>query len=132
MNNQKSCTNCPANTFNPDTESKTPSDCEKCPQDAISPAGSSSCTSQATTCNSSSPQCCWVKRIYQLMGKTTSFFSDTAAACCSYLDSAPQFSGIPGVNCTSIGNVTGINWGSSSLIGSIPEDFENLKNLQIL
>jgi hypothetical protein len=126
------CTSCSANTYNPNTGSSSISDCEACPINAISPAGSSSCTSQAATCDSSSPECCWVKRIYQLMGQTTLVSATSATDCCSYLDGTHQSSGIPGVNCTSIGNVTGINWGSSSLIGSITEDFENLKNLKIL
>jgi hypothetical protein len=66
------------------------------------------------------------------MGKTTLVSTTSATACCSYLGVTLQTSGIPGVSCTSIGSVTGINWGSSSLIGSITEDFENLKNLKIL
>jgi len=91
-----------------------------------------------TTCTSSSPECCWVKRSWQLMGETTSVSSTNATACCNYLDLTTQIllttqtSGIPGVYCTSTGNVTGIMWWSESLQGSIPADLSNLVNLQSL
>ena len=73
--------------------------------------------------NSKSPQCCWVIRSWQKMGKTTSVNSTDAKACCS---------GIPGVTCTSAGIVTEINWMSRGLVRSIPAVLGNLRNLQRL
>jgi len=84
---------------------------------------------QAVTCDSSSPQCCWVVRIWQLMGKTTSVSITNATACCYALGSTTQTLGIPGVTCTSDGTVTKIYWSSKVLTGSIPPEIGNLMNL---
>jgi hypothetical protein len=96
----------------------------------ISPASS-------TTCYSTSPQCCWVKRSWELMGKTTSVDPTSPTACCNYVVSSTgttiiQNSGIPGVWCTSTGTVTEIYWSGQSLQGRIPSKLESLVNLQYL
>jgi hypothetical protein len=97
----------------------------------ISPADSQT---SSTTCSSTSPQCCWVKRSWELMGKTTSVSSTSATAYCNYVVSSTgttttQSSGIPGVYCTSTGIVTEIRWGSQSLRNSIPSSLANLRSL---
>ena len=66
------------------------------------------------------------------MGKTTSVNANSATACCYYLGSATQSSGIPGVTCTLTGNVTKIYWFGKSLNNSIPAELGNLTNLQDL
>jgi len=86
----------------------------------------------AASCTSSSPQCCWVVRSYQLMGRTTSVSSTSSTACCRNLGSTTQTSGIPGVTCTSTGTVTGIQWVKFALPGIIPSDIGNLVNLTYL
>ena len=85
-----------------------------------------------TTCTSTSPQCCWVKRSWELMGKTTSVSSTSATACCYYVGSTTQTSGIPGIYCTSDGIVTEIEWYGQSLRNSIPSSIGKLVNLQSL
>jgi len=89
----------------------------------------SSAEAQATTCGTSSPQCCWVKRIWQLMGKTTALSSTSADGCCSNI--VGDTFGIPGVTCTTSTprKVTEINWGPLTLTGSIPEDIGKLVDL---
>ena len=82
-----------------------------------------------TTCTATSPECCWVKRSWQLMGKTTTVSSTSSTACCYYLGSTTQTSGIPGVTCTSTGIVTEINWGYYSLQGPTPAELANLVSL---
>ena len=88
----------------------------------------------AVTCDSSSYQCCWVRRIWELLGRTTSVSSTSSTACCSYLGSTTQTSAIPGVNCTSDGTVIQIVWTNRSpkLSGPLPPEIGNLVNLQIL
>jgi hypothetical protein len=85
----------------------------------------------AVTCTSSSPQCCWVRRIWELLGRTTSVSSTSSTACCSYLGSTTQTSAIPGVNCTSDGTVIQIVWTNRSpkLSGPLPPEIGNLVNL---
>jgi hypothetical protein len=100
----------------------------------ISPADAQT---SSTTCTSTSPQCCWVKRSWQLMGRTTSVSATHATACCNYVVSSTgtttnQTSGIPGVNCTSTGIVTQITWAAQSLRYSIPTELGNLRNLTTL
>jgi hypothetical protein len=95
----------------------------------ISPADSQT---SSTTCTSTSPQCCWVKRSWELMGKTTSVSSTSATACCNYVVSKTQRSGIPGVRCTSTGIVTEINWWDLGLVNSIPAELFSLTNLTVL
>jgi hypothetical protein len=100
----------------------------------ISPADAQT---SSTSCTSTSPQCCWVKRSWQLMGRTTSVSSTSATACCRTLVSSTgttttQTTGITGVKCTSTGTVTELNWYNQSLQGSIPTEISNLKNLQWL
>ena len=88
----------------------------------------------STICSSTSPQCCWVKRSWQLMGKTTSVSSTSSTACCYYLVSSTgttttQTSGIPGVNCTSTGKVTEIKWNGQGLKYSFPTELSKLVDL---
>jgi len=90
----------------------------------ISPA-----QAQAVSCDSSSPQCCSMKRIWELMGQTTLVDHTNATACCYYLDSTTQTSGIPGVTCTSDGTVTMIDWNGQTLTGTIPSEIGNLTSL---
>jgi hypothetical protein len=79
----------------------------------ISPA-----KAQTKTCDSSSPQCCWVVRIWQLMGKRTSVLSTSSTGCCF----------MSGVTCSGSKVIT-IDWNNRNLTGSIPSDIENLVNL---
>ena len=80
--------------------------------------------SQAT-CDSNSPQCCWVVQSWQLMGKTIpTGISSTDNSCCT----VPM----TGVTCDSSNKVININWYSKGLSGSIPADIGNLTSLQIL
>jgi hypothetical protein len=100
----------------------------------ISPADAQT---SSTTCTSSSPQCCWVKRSWQLMGKDNLVDPTHRTACCYYLVSSTgttttQRSGISGVSCTSTGIVTRIRWGSNGLKGSIPTELANLRDLELL
>ncbi len=76
-----------------------------------------------------SPECSSVVLSWQLMGQTTSVSSTSATDCCYYLGTTTQIDGIPGVTCTSTGNVTGINWGSQALRNSIPTEIGTLPNL---
>jgi len=104
----------------------------------ISPADAqTSSTSCSSTSTPPSPQCCWVKRSWQLMGKTTSVSSTSSTACCYYLVSSTgtittQASGIPGVTCTSSGTVTELKWNGQALRYSIPTELSNFKNLTYL
>jgi hypothetical protein len=87
---------------------------------------------QSTSENSSvtcTSDCCRVTYIWQKMGKTTTVDPTSATACCYYLGSKTQSSGIPGVNCTSKGTVTMINWNRQGLSGPIPPEIGNLVNL---
>jgi len=93
----------------------------------ISPA-----EAQTVSCTTSSPQCCWVVRIWQLMGKTTLVDHTNATACCNTLGSTTQTSGITRVTCSSTGQVTKIDWRMNSLTGNIPADIGQLKSLQYL
>ena len=95
----------------------------------------------ADTCTSSSRQCCWVRRMWELMGKTAPIVESPThgTACCKYLLSAlgallsTQTNGIPGVYCALNGDVVAINWASQSLTGAIPpETIGNLINLDYL
>ena len=70
------------------------------------------------SCSSSSPDCCWVVRVWQLMGKSTSVSSASLTNCCS----------MTGVTCSNAA-VTILSWNSKGLSGSIPSDIGNLKNL---
>ena len=76
--------------------------------------------SQAT-CTSSSPDCCWVVRIRQLMGKTTSVSPTSSTACCS----------MAGVTCSG-SSIIVINWENNGLKGSIPPSIGNLTSLENL
>jgi hypothetical protein len=84
------------------------------------------------TCGPTSPQCCTVVRIRQLIGKATTVSSTNATACCYTLGTKTQSSGIWGVNCTSDGTVTQIVWWRTLLTGSIPPEIGNLVNLTLL
>ena len=79
----------------------------------------SSTEGQVATCISTSPQCCWVVRIWQLMGQTTSVSPTSSTACCT---------GIPGVTCSS-STVTELNWAGRALINQIPAAIGNLRKL---
>ena len=70
-------------------------------------------------CTSTSPQCCWVVRIWKLMGKTTNVSPTSSTACCS----------MTGVTCSG-SSIIGINWESNSIINSIPPSIGNLTSLQ--
>ena len=70
------------------------------------------------SCTSASPQCCWVVRSWQLMGKSTSVSSTSSTACCS----------MSGVSCSG-SSVTGINWDSKYLTGTIPAELGKLTSL---
>jgi hypothetical protein len=76
-----------------------------------------------------SPECSSVVESWKKMGKTTSVSATSATACCYYVGSTTQTSGIPGVRCNSIGIVTEINWGSQGLRYSIPLELGNLPKL---
>jgi hypothetical protein len=93
----------------------------------ISPA-----KAQAVTCGPISPQCCWVRRSWQLMGKTTTVDPTSATACCYTLGTTKQTSGMAGVTCTSAGTVTKIDWTNKGLTGSIPPEIGNLTDLNYL
>jgi hypothetical protein len=86
---------------------------------AISPAGADS--APRVSCKSSSLECCWVIRSWELMGQTTSVSSTNPTGCCK----------MGGVTCSG-SNVTEINWAFKNLGGQIPIDILNLVNLQIL
>ena len=76
--------------------------------------------SQAT-CTSTSPDCCWVIRSWQWMEKSTNVSPNSSTACCS----------MEGVDCS--GHfVTKIDWKDKGLVGSIPREIGNLKNLREL
>jgi hypothetical protein len=89
-------------------------------------------TTAAKGRTSSSPECSYVVESWQEMGKTTSVPATNATACCYYLGSTTQTSGIPGVNCTSTGIVIEIQWGALSLQGSIPAELGYLRNLELM
>jgi hypothetical protein len=82
---------------------------------AISP------TEAAVACSSSSSECCWVVRIWELMGKTTSVSSTSSNDCCN----------MEGVTCTG-SDVTSIDWKNKGLTQQIPSDIRNLKSLTLL
>ena len=82
---------------------------------AISP------TEAAVSCDSSSSQCCWVVRIWELMGKTTSVSSTSSNDCCN----------MEGITCTG-SDVTQIKWNNIGLTQQIPLGIRNLVNLQEL
>jgi hypothetical protein len=74
------------------------------------------------TCTPESPQCCWVVRIWKLMGKSTLVDHTSATACCS----------MSGVTCSG-STVTKIYWSFRGITGcSIPPDVGNLVNLTFL
>jgi hypothetical protein len=94
----------------------------------ISPA-----KAQTVTCDSSSPQCCTVLRIREIMtGQSLLADSTSATACCNYLGSTTQSSGIEEVYCNSDGIVTEIRWSDKNLTGDIPSDIGNLVDLEQL
>jgi hypothetical protein len=81
------------------------------------------------TCTS---DCCRVIYIWQKMGQKTTVDPTNSTACCYYLGSTNQTSGIPGVNCTSKGTVTKIDWSNKGLTGPIPPEIGNLVNIEEL
>jgi hypothetical protein len=95
------------------------------PLTAVSTGTSTSATPTAST----TAECFSVVESWKKMGKTTSVSSTSATACCYFLGSTTQTSGIPGVYCTSDGIVTEIKWYAQSLQGQIPPELSNLVNL---
>jgi hypothetical protein len=85
---------------------------------AISIPSTDSTSISAVTCTPESPQCCWVVRIWKLMGKSNLFDHTSSTACCS----------MSGVTCSG-STVTKIEWGHYGLNGSIPDSIGNLLNL---
>jgi hypothetical protein len=76
-------------------------------------------------------QCCVVAKIWQKMANKL-ITGTTATSCCSILGSATQSAGIPGVNCSSEGNVRQIKWNDKYLSGEIPAEIGNLVDLERL
>jgi hypothetical protein len=89
----------------------------------------STARTSSVTCTS---DCCRVTYIWQEMGKYTTVAATSATACCYYLGSTTQTSGIPGVYCTSDGTVTKLDWYGKGLTGLIPSTIGNLVNLNYL
>ena len=82
--------------------------------------------SQANCWSPTSPQCCWVVRSWQLMGKTIpTGIQSTDNSCCTLP--------MAGVTCDSTKTkVTRIGWQSQGLSGSIPGEIGNLTSLRFL
>ena len=81
-------------------------------------------TSSIASCTTSSPQCCWVVRSWQLMGKTIpSGIKSTDSSCCTL-----PMSGVSRVTCDSSNKVKKIFW-VWGLSGSIPAEIGKLINL---
>jgi len=87
-------------------------------------------TEAAVSCTSTSPQCCWARRIRELMGKNTSVSVTSKTACCFLLGDKVQTSGIDGVYCDKNGLVDTLRWNGHGLTGSIPPEIGNLTNLK--
>ena len=78
--------------------------------------------SQAT-CTTASPQCCWVVRSWQLMGKTIpAGITSNDNSCCTLP--------MTGVTCDSTNKIIKISWAFSKLSGAIPASIGNLVNLE--
>ncbi len=79
-------------------------------------------TDAAVSCGSTSLQCCWVVRSWQLMGKSIpTGISSTDNSCCT----VPMY----GVTCNSTNKVTMLKWGNDGLSGSIPAEIGKLTSL---
>ena len=81
----------------------------------------SSTGAQVASCDISSPDCCWVVRIWQMMGQRTTVSSTHPTACCS----------MSGVVCSE-SSVIKIQWRNKNITGPIPEDIGKFKNLLFL
>jgi hypothetical protein len=68
-----------------------------------------------------SPQCCWVVRMWQLMGKRTSTDPTSRSACCK----------MEGISCSD-SKVTKINWEKQQLTDHIPSEIGYLVELKEL
>ena len=82
-------------------------------------------------CNANSPDCCWVTRIFQMMGKTINGSAFSAhKACCK----SNGVGGLPGVYCDlgGEGKVLSIQWWHQDLKGHIPSALGKVKSLQRL
>lgn len=91
-------------------------------------AAANGATLPTVNCNANSPECCWVTRSWQLMGKNIlSDFSKDKACCSSIGDTYKP--GLSGVQCDSTGKVIEINWRSIGLKDHIPAALGELKNL---
>lgn len=73
------------------------------------------------SCSSTSHQCCWVIRSWQLLGKTTTVSKKSPIGCCA----------MAGVKCSG-SSVTDINWDSQGLNGEIPNSLKKLIDLKTL
>ena len=78
------------------------------------------------TCTTSSPECCWVVRSWQLMGKATpTGIKSTDRSCCT--------KPLDGVTCDSTKTkVTGLNWSFKTFTGRIPSELGKLTSLTSL
>jgi len=91
-------------------------------------AAANGATLPTVNCDANSPECCWVTRSWQLMGKNIlSDFSKDKACCSSIGDTYRP--GLSGVQCDSTGKVIEINWRSIGLKDHIPAALGELKNL---
>ena len=76
-----------------------------------------SCLSQTTA------DCFWVVNAWIAMGKTKTVSKTSVTECCS----------MHGVKCAANGEtVLELQWNSQGLVGSIPQEIGNLKNLTVL
>ena len=83
-------------------------------------------SSSIASCTSSSPQCCWVVRSWQLMnGVFTTGINSTDNSCCTLP--------MTGVTCDSTNTkITRIDWVQMGLSGLIPAEIGNLDSLTYL
>lgn len=77
-----------------------------------------SANAQTASCTIDSPQCCWVVRVWQLMGQYTTVSPNNDTECCA----------MDGVFCTD-STVTSIDWSHQNLTGSLPSDIGMLTSL---
>jgi hypothetical protein len=74
-------------------------------------------------------QCDEVVDAWKAFGKETALDPNDPIACCYKLGNQVQSSGIPGVDCTSYGLVTRIDWNNRNLTGEVPDYISFLHNL---
>jgi len=66
------------------SEEAAPTSTSSTAKDLEAPTSPEMAAESDVTCDSSSPQCCWVVRSWQQMGKSTSVSSTSSTACCYY------------------------------------------------